>query len=177
MEKWKTYIKDEFDFVNKIPRKVRDDVYAVSCDVTSLYTNIPTDLGIEAISYWLRKFSNLFPNRFTADFILEAIRFVLENNYFAFDDEIWHQCTGTAMGKSFAPPYACLTMGYLEESKLFPVLLPQYFDEETTTLIIRYFFRYIDDGFNFLPKSVKPEFFLHVLNQTFMFQRISSPSK
>ena len=161
----KTYIKDEFDFVGKIPRNVNDGVYAVSCDVMSLYTKIPTELGIEAIDYWLTKFPNLFPRRFTRSFILEAIRFVLENNYFSFDGEIWHQCTGTAMGKSFAPPYACLTMGYLEETKLFPVLLPDNFDEETTALIISYFFRYIDDGFNFLPKSVMPEVFLNVLNQ------------
>ena len=47
----KTFIKDEFDFIKKIPKRVRDDVYMVSFDVTSLYVSIPFDLGIEAISY------------------------------------------------------------------------------------------------------------------------------
>ena len=160
----RTFIKDEFDFVAKIPRKVRPDVYAVTCDVTSLYTSIPVDLGIEAITYWLHKLPDLVPNRFTSRFIIEAIQFVLENNYFSFNGEVWHQCVGTAMGKAFAPPYACLTMGYLEETKLFPCLLPANFDEETTSLIIEFFYRYIDDNFNFLPKMVQPDFFLGLLN-------------
>ena len=161
----KSFIKDEFDFVNKIPRKVDVGVYAVSCDVTSLYTSIPVDLGIEAVDYWLGRLPSLIPRRFTREFILEAIRFVLENNYFSFDEQIWHQLVGTAMGKSFAPPYACLTMGYLEETRLFPVLLPAHFDPDTTSLIIEFFFRFIDDGFNFLPFTVIPSVFLEVMNQ------------
>ena len=161
----KSYIKDEFDFVEKLPRKVSRNVYAVSCDVTSLYTSIPIELGIEAISYWLGKLSSLIPKRFTSEFILEAIRLVLENNFFCFNEEMWHQRVGTAMGKSFAPPYACLTMGYLEETKLFPTLLPANFDQETVSLIIKFFRRYIDDGFNFLPYTVTPKKFLRVMNQ------------
>ena len=160
----RTFIKDEFDFVDKIPRKVRTDVYAVSCDVTSLYTSIPLELGVEAITYWLNKLPHLIPKRFTSNFVIEAIQFVLENNYFSFDGTIWRQCVGTAMGKAFAPPYACLTMGFLEETKLFPCLLPANFDEETTALIIEFFFRFIDDNFNFLPNAVTPEMFLGILN-------------
>ena len=78
----KSYIRDEFDFVNKIPRKVRPDVYAVSCDVISLYSTIPLDLGLEAMEYWLNKLRHLIPERFSIAFILEAIKFVLENNFF-----------------------------------------------------------------------------------------------
>ena len=163
--KMKSFIKDEFDFVDKIPRKVDAGVYAVSCDVTSLYTSIPVDLGIEAVDYWLRTLQPLVPGRFTREFVLEAIRFVLENNYFSFDEQIWHQVVGTAMGKSLAPPYACLTLGYLEETRLFPILLPTNFDADTVQLIIEYFFRYIDDGFNFLPLTVIPSVFLQVMNQ------------
>ena len=37
------------------------------------------------------------------------------------------QLVGTAMGKKFAPPYACLSVGYLEETILFPQLLPLHF--------------------------------------------------
>ena len=31
---------------------------------------------------------------------------------------------GTAIGAKFAPPYACLSAGLLEETILFPLLLP-----------------------------------------------------
>ena len=41
----KTFIKDEFDFIRKFPKNVRNDCYALCCDVTSLYTSIPTELG------------------------------------------------------------------------------------------------------------------------------------
>ena len=58
----KTFIKDEFDFIRKLPREVPTDFYAVSCDVTSLYTNIPSDLGLKAIDYWLDKLSDVVPS-------------------------------------------------------------------------------------------------------------------
>ena len=44
----KTFIKDEFDFIRKFPKNVRNDCYALCCDVTSLCTSIPTELGIKA---------------------------------------------------------------------------------------------------------------------------------
>ena len=37
------------------------------------------------------------------------------------------QLVGTAMGTKFAPTYACLSAGYLEETILFPRLSPLYF--------------------------------------------------
>ena len=37
---------------------------------------------------------------------------------------MYKQVTGTAMGTKFAVVYACLTVDYLEETKLFPVILP-----------------------------------------------------
>ena len=37
------------------------------------------------------------------------------------------QLVSTATGTKFDPPYACLSVGYLEETILFPRLLPLYF--------------------------------------------------
>ena len=44
-----------------------------SCDIESLYTLIPIDLGLEAILYWLNNKNNLILNRFSNNFILEAL--------------------------------------------------------------------------------------------------------
>ena len=121
----RTFIKDEFDFLRKFPKQVPPETKIVCCDVISLYTSIPTQLGIEALDYWLTKLSSLVDSRFTKSFVLESVRFILENNFFEFNGTIWHQLCGTAMGKSFAPPYACLTMGYLEETILIPKLIPR----------------------------------------------------
>jgi hypothetical protein len=40
--------------------------------------------------------------------------FVLKNNYFEFDGDIYCQNSGTAMGTKFAPPYACIFMDMVE---------------------------------------------------------------
>ena len=48
----KNYIKDTTDFLSKLPTSTNPDTLLVSFDVVNLYTNIPHDLGIEAIEYW-----------------------------------------------------------------------------------------------------------------------------
>ena len=52
----KSYIKDTTDFLSKLPTSTNPKTLLVSFDVVNLYTNIPHDLGIEAIDYCLRKF-------------------------------------------------------------------------------------------------------------------------
>ena len=89
----------------------------------------------------------MIPSRFTKDFIIESVLFILNNNNSLFDNELHHQETGTGMGTKFAPHYACLCIGYLEETKLFPVLLPNHFDMLECQYIENNFFRFIDDGF------------------------------
>ena len=68
------------------------------------------------------------------------------------------------MGTIFAPPYACLTMGYLEETKLYPTL-SLYFDVELCNRIIEHYFRYMDDGITPLPVEVDINLFHEILNQ------------
>ena len=74
----KTYIKDDWDFLWKLPTKTPFDCTIFSNDVSSLYASIPTELGIEAISYWLHKKQKLIPERFTNGFIMESLKFVLK---------------------------------------------------------------------------------------------------
>ena len=68
------------------------------------------------------------------------------------------------MGKEVASPYACLTVGYLEETVLFPKLLPANFDQATVQQIIDHYFRFVDDGITALPKIVQPEKYEGILN-------------
>ena len=120
-----------------------------SCDISSLYTSIPTELGIEAISYWLHKKRELILQRFTNDFMIESLKFVLKNNNVLFSDHMYLQLLGRAMGAKCAPSYACLTIGYLEETELFTKELTKYFNEDECKLIMELLKRYMDDGFIF----------------------------
>ena len=149
-----TYVKDDWDFIRKIPREFHTSTSLFSYDVVSLYTSIPHTLGIEAIDYWIDKRNDLIPARFTKNFILESVKFILENNNFLLDNVMYKQVSGTAMGTKFAPPYACLTIGYLEETRLFPKILKNYFTDSTCLYIKDNFFRYMDDGFIALAQNI-----------------------
>ena len=61
----------------------------------SLYTSIPTELGLEALEYWIKRLRNQIPSRFTMEFILQKAEFVLENNYCIFDSKMFWQLIGT----------------------------------------------------------------------------------
>ena len=106
-----------------------------SCDIESLYTSIPTELGLETIEYWIMRKRNLIPQRFTKEFILESIEFILKNNNFSFDSKIFNQIFGTPMGTKCAPPYVCLTIGYQGDTKLFTQELPKHFSNAECILI------------------------------------------
>ena len=101
-----------------------------SSDLESLYTSIPTELGLEAIEYWIMRKQNLILQRFIKKFILESIEFILKNNNFIFDTKMFNLIFGTAMSTKCAPPYACLTIGYQEENILFTQELPKYFSNQ-----------------------------------------------
>ena len=161
----KTYVKDDWDFIRKLPSHVDYPCVLASRDVVNLYTSIPHDLGLEALSYWIDKKPNLIPERFTKAFFLEAASFVLSNNNFQFDIYMFLQLVGTAMGTKFAPPYACLSVGYLEETILFPSLLPLHFTLTECKLIEEIFKRFMDDGFVLWPKNGNIDIFRKLLNK------------
>ena len=136
ISKVQSYVRDDIDFLKYVPKIVPQNTLLVSFDIVSLYTNISHDLGIEAINSWLTKYPELIHERFSKEFILESIKIILENNNFYFNDKMYTQVRGTAMGTKFAPTYATLVLAYLEE-KLFVQTEMKYGKE---------FARYIKDN-------------------------------
>lgn len=67
-----SFIRDDMDFLNHLPKTVENNTTLVSFDVTSLYTNIPHNLGLEAISFWMDKQGHQIDQRFPKEFILEG---------------------------------------------------------------------------------------------------------
>ena len=47
-----SFIRDDIDLLTQISTEINEDDLFVTFDV-SLYTNIPHDLGLTAIEYWL----------------------------------------------------------------------------------------------------------------------------
>ena len=52
-----------------------------SCDIETLYTSLPTELGLEAIEDWIMSKRDLIPQHFTKEFILESIELILKNKF------------------------------------------------------------------------------------------------
>ncbi len=161
----KTYVKDDWDFLYKLPKEFKEPVSLYSYDITSLYTSIPHDLGLKAIEYWITKRNDLIPDRFSNNFILESAKFILENNNFFFDNILYKQVKGTAMGTKFAPSYACLSIGFLEENLLYPSILPKYFNSSICKYMEDNNLRYMDDSFIALPKEIDPIRLKDALNE------------
>ena len=109
-----SYVRDDIDFLTKMPRDANKSKVLATFDISSMYTNIDNNLGQEAIKFWLEKYPESKTRNIPNDFILEALKIVLENNTFNFDNKTFLQIRGTAMGTKCAPVYATLVMAFLE---------------------------------------------------------------
>lgn len=109
-------MREDLDFLRYLPDRVTPSDKLVTMDLTNLYTNIASTLGLKALSYWINKFPEKINKRFEKNFILEATEIVLNNNTFVFNNTHYEQIKGTAMGTNMAPTYATLTLGFLEEN-------------------------------------------------------------
>lgn len=146
-----SYLRDDLDFIAQLPLEIDEETLLVSFDVTSLYTNIPHELGIEAIRFWVNKHPEAVHPRFNEAFIIESLKIILQNNTFYFDGKYYKQILGTAMGTKVAPTYANLVMGYLEH-KLYEIVKANFGD--TFSMYIKGCWkRYLDDCFIIWTKS------------------------
>jgi hypothetical protein len=114
-----SYIKDTNHFLQtifNITTPLPPNTILATINVQSLYTNIPHDEAIRATLEALdTKNGCMWPLRkVTLQFLIH----ILKENYFTFNDQIYFQKHGTAMGTKMAPSFANIFMGTLEESLL-----------------------------------------------------------
>ena len=147
-----SHVKDTTHFLNKLSTlDVPDNHFLMTIDVSSLYTNIPHNEGIDACRKYLSTRTIEEPPTWL---IINLPRYILTLNYFEFNGRVYHQVSGTAMGTKMAPNYANLFMGDLEEK-----LISRYPVKPLLWL------RYIDDIFCIFPGSLEDgQAFLHYLN-------------
>ena len=145
LNKVPSYIKDTKHFLNTLPSQIPPHTILATFDVVNLYTNIDHNYGIQAIQYWLNVFPSLLNSRFSPNFVLDSIHFILHHNNFIFNDTHYLQINGTAMGTKFAPTYANLVMGFLETDLYSKVSIQ--FSPEISSNVKQFWKRLIDDGF------------------------------
>uniref|UniRef100_A0A1B6KRB6 Reverse transcriptase domain-containing protein n=1 Tax=Graphocephala atropunctata TaxID=36148 RepID=A0A1B6KRB6_9HEMI len=115
----KSHIKNTDHFIERlkeVQQPLPDDVILVTIDAQSLYTNIPHNLGEEAVNSFLSIRPK--PASPSTKFVMSLINMILTMNNFRFKNQNYLQINGTAMGTRMAPAYANLFMGKLEEDFL-----------------------------------------------------------
>ena len=135
--KGKSYLKDTSDFLKKLQtiRDINEDSLLVSLDVTSLYTNIPNEEGIEA-TYWALLNHRGMVNNPSNMSLVELLSLVLTLNNFKFNEEHFLQIGRTAMGTRLAPSFANIYMNHFENAHVYSYQLQP-----------KAWYRYIDDIF------------------------------
>ena len=87
--KLKSNITDTKNFLKSIliKKPSKEEIYFISLDVVSLYTNVPHEEGINTCIYYTEKYRNKLPKFVPNTTILKTLfNFVLENNYFLFNE-------------------------------------------------------------------------------------------
>ncbi|XP_066924802.1 uncharacterized protein [Clytia hemisphaerica] len=146
-------VKDSFSFANEIVEQ-NADLYMVSFDIQSLFTNIPLDetidICVERVYNKLKKVKGLLKRHFKS-----LLAFVTKSSCFVFNGKFYSQIDGVAMGSPLGPTLANLFLCYHELKWLehCPVQFKPVF-----------FRRYVDDIFLLFDNREKVKKFWRYLN-------------
>ncbi|EYC06051.1 hypothetical protein Y032_0078g1166 [Ancylostoma ceylanicum] len=99
--------------------QIPSTAYYASFDVTSLYTNVNNDSAVDAvISLYQQHQSQIQNMGFDANDIRVMLRATLNCNIFCFNERIYEQKRGLAMGNRIAPLLAIIFMDHIERIRL-----------------------------------------------------------
>jgi len=128
-----SHVKNSFDLFNTLlGKKIPENHLLLSLDVKSLFTNIPSELVIEAINnrwLYIEKATKITKKEF-----ISAVKFILDSTYFTFDKVIYKQVFGSPMGSPLSPVLADLVMQDLERKAI-----------DRLDFSFPFYYRYVDD--------------------------------
>ena len=63
-------------------QKTDPDTLMLTSGITNLFSNIPHELGKQAISFWIEKYPETLCPRFNTKIITDSIELILNNKFF-----------------------------------------------------------------------------------------------
>ena len=151
LQKIKSYLRDDLDFLNKIPKKLAEYESSVTLNVSNI-----------CLKYWLQQHSYLLTGDLPNELIIDVLSIILEYNTFTFNSKDYIPIRGTAMGPKVAPTYVTLVMGYLENN-LYETIEDRY-GTTARNKCTKNWKRYLDDRFIMWDERIdKIEHFLQSL--------------
>jgi len=128
-------VQDSFTFVQDLQKVSTHNKFLVSFDVCSLFTNIPLEETVELAVDTI--FSNTKNIKITRKELKQLFMIATSKTHFLFQESLYDQTDGVAMGSPLAPILANLFMGQHEKE-----WIEQYTGKQNT-----YYCRYVDDIF------------------------------
>ena len=151
-----TDLENTFQFVNQVRHCELKDLYMVSFDVRSLFTNIPLNKTIKiCLDRLYSGNSDIRPN-IPEKTLEQMLRLCVTDNTFVFDGKVYTQIDGVAMGNSLGPILADIYMAHLEETA---------FLKDALDFSPVFYRRYVDDTFCLFKERSHVQRFLDFINK------------
>ena len=138
-----SYLQDTPDFIRRIESincegPLPENAMIATWDVTSLFTIIPQEEGVQATREALdKRTEQIVPT----EFIIRLLEVVLSESIFEYSDEYYNQNVGTTMGSRPAPPFANNFMAKID-TKIWDISEKLKKEEKVTMSCL---FRFLDD--------------------------------
>ncbi|CAF1137382.1 unnamed protein product [Didymodactylos carnosus] len=142
MKEGSSYIKDPFDFVDKIHSNKDSTGLMFSLDISSLFTNVPLEKSVDIATRKIRQYHldwKIVDNNLT-----ELFYICTKRTNFAFDGKNYDQINGISMGSPLAPILANLFMNEIEKE------IDKYTGKKPEIYL-----RYVDDIFSIIHGTQK----------------------
>lgn len=147
-------IRDSFQFADFLSTLSLEDCYMASFDVESLFTNLPVRETCDIICNQLFLDRNTMLDLTKVDFS-KLLNLAVSDSVFLFDDILYQQIEGMAMGSPLGPTFANSFLCFHEQSWLSDCPL------EFKPLVYK---RYVDDCFIIFKRPEHSSLFLNYLN-------------
>ena len=146
-------LENSEDFVKRASELVlKEDEVLVSYDVVAMYPSIPQDRAITAINHKLVNDPELSQRtKMTPTEIIELLRMCLGGTYFVFNQQLYIQIRGLAIGASTSGFAADIVMEQVETTALATFINPPSF-----------WARFVDDVYSNPKKKIKDLFLAHL---------------
>ena len=147
-------VKDSFEFIDRLKEtQICKTGHMCSFDVVSLFTNVPLEETINICADAIYRNEDVDPILMTLDenSFRKMLRLVTLGVEFSFDNVMYRQVDGVAMGSPLGPVLANIFVGYCEARvpvAAWPAL----------------YCRFVDDSFAYFDEKEESDRLLHILN-------------
>ena len=156
---------DEFkERLNDFKNDISDEMFLVSYDVESLFTNVPLNDAIEKLLDKIFNSTEFFVFEdvtFSKDQLRNALNLCSKDQLFLFNEEVYEQIDGNSMGSPLGPPLSNFYVSYIEDNLI----------NFNSDIAPKFYSRYVDDVFVIF---FNPDHYIEFLNH---LNSVSKPLK